>query len=973
VLRKAIPLALALLTLAGGVLCAQEYSFRSFGVAKGLNDLAIRKIYQDRVGFLWVSTENGVFRYDGDRFELFGVARGMPSNSGAAFGEAPDGSLLVGGSFGIYRLSGNRFKKFAIPFKNLSRLQGIQSDGKGRTFLGTDAGLVELYSQPGQVGYAIRTFTQPQGTSGPEANGILIDGDLLWYGCGVELCRMDAHGTRVLGRESGLPGQALLGILKDRAGNLWVSAQNAGIFVRPAGKVGFRRPRLPVLPANIRGTPILDSDGRILLPSPEGLLIGDEIGWKKIDRTFGLRGSVNTVYQDRQHTLWIGLGGRGLVLWHGNREWENYSAGSGLDAEFVYGILSGNNGSLWVATGSGLFRRELRKSGVAFTTVPGFKGIFVHSLRRAPNGEIWIGSEGRGVARIEPRTLTARWFGEAEGLTGKHIYNLRFDREQRLWAATEAGLFLASAPYRSFSRVAELPPTRMWAIVQQTDGTLWAGGDSGLFEFVSGRWKTFTQADGLSSTGVLSLCAGPGGILWVGYEFGGGIDRVHPQAGGVVIEKSVQRAGTDSMIYFLEYDATGRLWAGTQRGVDIWDGARWSHYDMNDGLVWDDCDTDGFAQEPDGTIWIGTSGGLSRFRPRPDSSAHTSPEVVITRLLLGKTDISGLRNPSFDAHANSLMARFSALNAFRQNSVVFRYRLGGAASNWTETTQRELQFANLAPGAYRLEIDARESDGAWSGHSAQFPFRILTPWYSTWWFTGLCILFPLSMAAGVLRLRFLGAQNRERELVRLVAEKTADLRRANEELSHLSFTDPLTGLANRRAFDQTLDKECARLRRSGTALSLLCIDADHFKALNDSQGHMRGDEYLVLLGTELIRIVRRQIDVAARYGGEEFALILPETNAADVARLAESVHLAIASLRLPHPASPVAPFLTVSVGVATATLEWCCTREELFEAADQALYAAKRAGRNRVCVAQRDADAEQERLPDEVEMLNSLR
>ena len=95
---------LALLVLTCGVLRAQEYNFRSFGVTEGLTNLAVRQIYQDRVGFIWVSTENGVFRYDGERFEGFGPEQGIPSTSGAAFGDAPDGSLLVGGNFGLYHL-----------------------------------------------------------------------------------------------------------------------------------------------------------------------------------------------------------------------------------------------------------------------------------------------------------------------------------------------------------------------------------------------------------------------------------------------------------------------------------------------------------------------------------------------------------------------------------------------------------------------------------------------------------------------------------------------------------------------------------------------------------------------------------------------------------------------------------------------------------------------------------------------------
>ncbi len=518
-----------------------------------------------------------------------------------------------------------------------------------------------------------------------------------------------------------------------------------------------------------------------------------------------------------------------------------------------------------------------------------------------------------------------------------------------------------------FSRIAALPATRMWSVVQGTDGTVWAGGDNGLFAFAGGHWRAFTRNDGLSNTSVLSLGAGPNNVIWVGYDFGGGMDRVHPQAGGVAIEKSVQRPGTDGMIYFLEYDAKGRLWAGTQHGVDVWDGARWTHYDMNDGLVWDDCDTNGFAQGPDGTIWIGTSGGLSRFTPRPNSSATTPLEVVITRLSVGKNDFSGLSNPSFDSHVSSLIARFSALNASRQNSVVFRYRLGGANSNWTETAQRELQFANLAPGAYRLEIGAREGDGEWSLRSAEFPFRIVTPWYFTWWFISLCVLVALSAAVGVLIFRILGGQERESELRQEVAKKTADLQQANEKLSVLSSTDPLTGLANRRVYDESLGWECARVQRMNSVGSLLSIDIDHFKAMNDTQGHLKGDECLVALGAELTRLCRRKLDLAARCGGEEFAMILPLTKSADAERIAETVRQAIADLKIPHPTSPVAPYLTVSVGVATATPESCCTREALLAAADRALYAAKNGGRNRVCVAQREIAGEETVGPSNLE------
>lgn len=158
-----------------------------------------------------------------------------------------------------------------------------------------------------------------------------------------------------------------------------------------------------------------------------------------------------------------------------------------------------------------------------------------------------------------------------------------------------------------------------------------------------------------------------------------------------------------------------------------------------------------------------------------------------------------------------------------------------------------------------------------------------------------------------------------------VAKRTAEMQSANRKLSILSSTDPLTGLANKRVFDQILGWECARVQRMNSVASLLPIDADHFKDLNDSKGHLRGDDCVVALSAELTRLCRRKLDLTARYGGEELAMILPLTKTADRERTAESLRQAIAGLKIAHPTSPVASYFTVSIGVATATREWCCT------------------------------------------------
>jgi diguanylate cyclase (GGDEF)-like protein len=931
-----------LLLLAGQPLFAQEYSFRSFGNSDGLNNLAVRNLYQDHVGFLWVSTENGVYRFDGERFEAFGVEQGLPpSTSGVAFGDAPDGSLLVGGQTGLYELRGNRFLRVPVPFKTVDWAQGIQSDGRGHTYLGTDSGLFVLSSQPGQEWFAIRKVVSPMAETGTEAHAVLVDGDAVWYGCGLELCHIQDGETTVLGLESNLPARPINTIRKDREGNLWVRCRNEGEFILPAHQSRFRRPDGPVPGQAMGGVAGLDADGRILLPSPTGLLIRDEGGWRRIDRAAGLRGDVYVIFEDRQHSLWIGLAGRGLVQWRGYGDWESYSSATGMPSDVVYEILPQADGLIWAGTEGGLAQGKRTRTATVWKSVPGLSGFPVHAVRRAPDGALWVGTEMKGVARFNPRTGGVKWLGEQEGLIGKAAYTLRFDREHRLWVGTEAGLFVARAPYDRLARVEGLSPSRIWAIAEAPDGTIWAGGESGVSRLVNGHWQTFNQKDGLSKGEVLSLSPSADGSIWIGYRYGGGIDRARFVDGKMRVQKGVQRQGTKGIIYFLEPDAQGRIWAGTEHGVDVWDGVHWSHFDAQDGLAWNDCNLNAFAEEPDGTIWIGTSGGLSRFQPRPPSETQLPLQVIFTRLQMSRLDLLGQTHPVVDIDSNSLVARFSVPNASREESVLFRYRLVGANSSWTETPEPELHFAELAPGDYRLEVEAQDGSGVWGANGASFAFKILTPWYNTWWFYSLCGVFPVLAAAALFRFRMAGLKRREREVSRLMA--------AHEEIRNLAFYDPLTGLPNRRMLLDRLARAVASSSRDVRLRALLFVDLDNFKTLNDTLGHQIGD---LLLQEVACRIVgaTREADTVARLGGDEFVVMLedlsevPDVAAAQAELIAEKI---LALICQPYRLGDHECQSTSSIGI-TVFGDRRESTKELLQQADIAMYQAKAAGRNAV-------------------------
>lgn len=168
---------------------------------------------------------------------------------------------------------------------------------------------------------------------------------------------------------------------------------------------------------------------------------------------------------------------------------------------------------------------------------------------------------------------------------------------------------------------------------------------------------------------------------------------------------------------------------------------------------------------------------------------------------------------------------------------------------------------------------------------------------------------------------------------------------AERELAALAATDPLTGLANRRMLDTTLDLEWRRAQRTGAPVSLIMIDIDHFKPFNDTYGHQAGDEALRQVAQVIKANVRRPADLVARYGGEEFAVVLTETDAAGTRLLAEKIRAAVEQM---EPANPATKKLTVSLGACTRYAKPGDAQEELLSTADKALYQAKKRGRNRV-------------------------
>jgi len=209
--------------------------------------------------------------------------------------------------------------------------------------------------------------------------------------------------------------------------------------------------------------------------------------------------------------------------------------------------------------------------------------------------------------------------------------------------------------------------------------------------------------------------------------------------------------------------------------------------------------------------------------------------------------------------------------------------------------------------------------------------------------SGISIPYHLVQDGEVYPLK--GLHERNRELETLVEQRTRALEQANDKLEALSYTDGLTGIANRRNFDRMLAQEWNRGQRAGTPLALVLLDVDHFKHFNDHYGHLAGDGCLRSLARVLVQAGRRAGELPARYGGEEFVVLLPDAGLDAALETARRIQKDVWSLALPH-AETSPGIVTVSLGVASLVPSRQHQPEELVRQADAALYRAKQAGRN---------------------------
>jgi len=746
---------------------AQQLSFRHYGAAEGLQNLAILSLAQDGDGYLWAGSEGGLYRYDGTRFRLMGAADGLPCTTEVhALHVSTDGALWANTCSKLFRFDGKRFHAAIGVAEMMNRAQSMADAPDGHLIVSASSGLMELLPNGTDGAFTARLYLAMPRPGGPRTRGIFQYGNQLWFGCESHLC-METDGHVVeYGPENGLPVDSWDAIGVTRDGTVWVRSPSKLYRRSPDARQFFREP-IAIASSMYWGALTIAPNGELLVPTDKGVAISQGGRWSNVDESRGLPSSMaSAVLRDREGLLWIAMVGAGVARSLGDGEWEGWTKAQGLASNLIWNILRDKSGALWVATSAGLTRLEGQLPARTWIRKDGLGGDNVRWLGETSDGAVWAITKPGSVARLDPSTGKIRLVGKDDGLAAGSQNRGLIDRDGRLWVAANAGVFRNENPRSSFRFVKVNPPGSLakgaWSVSQDKLGAIWVTGPGGLWKVKEGQWRQYAKADGLLSDNPYVIVAAPDNSLWLRHRFDAGVERVEFQGDRILRATAIvpaDAASTD-VTAFHGFDAFGNFWRGTAKGVSVLHDGSWTQYSTEDGLIWDDCDGEAFWPDPDGSVWIGTSGGLAHFHPKQGKTLEPTADPILSSLEVRKWP-------------RLVRVSFSSLNYQYEQVVHFGYSLDDGP--WTEALERSVTIAGVSPGRHNLGIRSQIRNGPFSKKFAVAEFYVDPLWWEASWFRGSVVLLAALLIYGSVLWRHRTLRQRNAALERAVLSRTAEL------------------------------------------------------------------------------------------------------------------------------------------------------------------------------------------------------
>ena len=943
----------------------RDYFRESFTTREGLPHNTINDIAQSGDGYLWLATWEGAARFDGRTFQVFarGEQTGFTDSGVRTFWRESDGSLVIGGARGgISSVNAGIWS----PQPHVgSLINDLFRDSSGKLWLATEGAGVLIQAASGQFeplsaqASAVVYRLQPDPLGG------------VWFGTDLGLFHHRNGKTEKVGAEQGLPAGTIYVLDYDNAQRLLVGTEQ-GLYRLEQERFVLVHPKL----AQLGVTSLLrDRQDQLWIGTiSSGLFRLSTLGLEQLTVEQGLPNNrVLALFEDKEGSLWVGTNG-GLMRLR-DTPFTTLTIDQGLSDNYVRTLLEHSDGSLWIGSSNGL-DRQVGQDIQQIRLADGKPVPSVLSLAEAPNGDLWVGTYTVGVMRFRQGQLIAQ-YQRKDGLGSNEVRAILPVNEQDAWFGSSGGVTrLQGETLTNFTTADGLPSSFVSALMQHADGSIWIGTGKGLAKYAEGKIQFQSLADLDNAQYIFDFTKVPNSSdFWIATDRG----IIFHHAGGMSLLGRTQGLPFDKVFSMLRQDHQ-YFWLSSNRGilridqrdvqaVLLGQAEKLSRFDLfgePDGMQSAQCNggsSPAATTRKDGSLWFATAQGAVAVDPvRLAAFSVTTPSVVVQSLMAngevqqGTKLAAGTRRVGFE---------FAGLSYLMPSRIMYRTKLEGFDQDWVDRgTSHHAEYTNLVPGHYRFSVSAAYPDGEWSA-PATVAFNIEPFFWQRLEFLIASGFLAIAMFYGWYHLRIIRIRHKELELAAQVAAQTAVLQQQTEQL-HLvveektllavqlqqqsaafaqqARQDGLTGLANRRAFDERLAQEFNRANRLHHSLCMVMLDIDHFKRINDQWSHVAGDLVLKRIA-DIFASTVRDIDLAARWGGEEFVLLLPEVNLAEGVEIAERLRTRLAQTDF----SDVAPGLKVTASFGVAVNSGYAHYEKMLSRVDSLLYQAKNQGRDQVC------------------------
>ncbi len=819
----------------------QPVKFDRISLEQGLSQSSINCILQDRQGFVWFGTQDGLNRYDGYSFKVYRHDAADPTSLSENFVRSiaadPAGTLWIGtetGGLDRFDRETGKFTHFpALP--NFVRV--VYQDRDGLLWLGVIGdGLRKFDPATNRVTRYIHQPGKPDSLSNDYVQTLFEDHEgTLWVGLdGGGLDRLDratgkfAHYQHDVADPNSLSNDAVWAIYEDRSNQLWIGTDGGGLDQLDRSTGHFTHYQHDPTNANSLAH---DAIRAIYEDQAGALWIGTNGGG--LDRFDPEAGhfshhrhnlgdlhslsdnAVSAIYEDREGVLWIGTAAGGLSKSdRSSASFNHYQAlpndPNSLGHNSVWSIYEATNGSLWLGTAGGLDRFD-RASGrwMHYQHDPAnpnsLADVVVRVVWEDREGKLWIGLNAGKVDQLDPATGRIIHYqissSNVERLRDAPVLSIFQDRDGNLLAGLAGGGLHTFD--RSTGRFIPYQTTICWqclagayvrVIYQDRDGTLWIGTagdgvyamDPKIGHIIHYPAKPYDPT-GLSHSLVHSILQDQQGVLWFGTT--GGLNRFNSETR--TFTRFTEKEGLpNNMVYGILEDGQGYLWLSTNAGLGRFDPRTltFTNYDVSDGLQSNEFNSGAFFKSNSGEMFFGGINGFNAFFPeRVDRGNPYVPPIVVTSLtqygevVAVDQPVENVRALTLYWPQNLFEFEFVALSFAQPGKNQYAYWLENFDRDWNLIgTKRFGRYTNLPGGTYTLWLKGSNNDQVWSNPGASIQITVVPPFWETWWFRGAALLMLIGGAVGGYRLRIKRVETRSRELQTLVAQRTAELQQAIE-------------------------------------------------------------------------------------------------------------------------------------------------------------------------------------------------